>query len=298
MVKPSSGILLVDKPIGISSQSLVSRVKRILQVKCAGHTGTLDPIATGLNIICYGRATRVSAYLTACDKSYLATLQLGLETDTGDTTGEALFRDEVPVSEAQLREALGGFIGKQMQVPPAYSAISLGGQRAYKLARKGEVPEIPPREITIYGLELVSYDGENRLAVLNVDCSKGTYIRSLCRDIGRALGTYGTMAGLRRTKMGRYDLKDAHTLEQLAQACEAKDYGFVKGIDAVFADLPAFSVNGEGFRLIRNGAEIPAGCAVDTAQGRSRIYDENGTFIGVGIIENETIRVEKRFYEV
>ncbi len=299
MEKPASGIILADKPEGMTSQALVSRVKRMLQVRSAGHTGTLDPIATGLNLICYGRATKVCEYITGCDKEYVAALRLGVETDTGDVTGAVVNTCEKNFRSSEVAAALPRFLGTQGQIPPMYSAIKRGGKKLYELARAGETVELEPRQITIYALELLDGDEPNQEFTLRIACSKGTYIRSLCRDIGRALGSFGTMAALRRTAVGGFSVRQALTPETLAERLAQCDYGFVLPMDAVFAPLGSMTVDARGEALLKNGAEIPADCVTASAgaAGRRRIYNATGAFLAVGTLDGSQIAVEKRFFE-
>lgn len=300
MEKPASGIILADKPAGMTSQALVSRVKRTLQVRSAGHTGTLDPIATGLNLICYGRATRVCSYITGCDKEYIAGLRLGIETDTGDVTGAVTNVCEKRFSAAEVAAVLPRFLGEQEQIPPMYSAIKRGGKKLYELARAGETVELQPRRIAVYALELLSGDEQKQEFALRVVCSKGTYIRALCRDIGRSLGAFGTMAALRRTVVGTFCVEQALTPEAIMERAAQEDYGFVLPMDAVFAPLGSMAVDARGEALLRNGAEIPAGCVTSCAgaDGRRRIYNADGAFLAVGSLDGGRLAVEKRFFEL
>lgn len=297
--KPVSGMFLADKPQGLSSQALVSRFKRIYGVKSAGHTGTLDPIATGLNLICFGRATKVCAYVTGCDKEYLAELQLGEETDTGDVTGTVTASSPSHCTAAEVAAMLPQFTGPLEQIPPIYSAIKIGGRKMYELARAGKEVKPTPRQIVIHSLELLHADEESQRFTLRVACSKGTYIRSLCRDIGRALNVYGTMASLRRTAVGRFSIRDALTLEQLEAHVAAGDYRFVRPIDDVFADRPRAVLNARGERCLKTGLDIPVECAADDGEPQTaarRFYGESGEFLAVGSVENGQIIIEKRFF--
>ncbi|MBR5519729.1 MAG: tRNA pseudouridine(55) synthase TruB [Clostridia bacterium] len=300
MEKPTSGILVADKPEGITSQTLVSKIKRILNVRSAGHTGTLDPIATGLNLVCYGRATKVSAYVTGCDKTYIARLRLGYETDTGDITGETIATNEKRATAEELLAVLPQFLGPQAQIPPMYSAIKLDGKKLYQLARAGETVEVAPRDIVIYDLKLLEADEANGEFSLLVDCSKGTYIRSLCRDLGRALGTCGTMAALRRIRVGSFTIDQALTPDQMAQKLADGDTSFILPIDAVFAELGNLTVNADGERLIRCGAVIPSATvtACDRMGEMCRVYNEAGEFLAIGKTEGEELCIEKRFFDL
>jgi tRNA pseudouridine55 synthase len=299
--KPRSGIVLLDKPEGITSQTAVVKVRNILRAKYAGHTGTLDPIATGLMVICYGRATRAVEYLTGCDKAYEAVLKTGIATDTCDITGKTIFSSEIKPSAAQIRAILPKFLGRQRQRPPIFSAIRVNGRHLYDLARSGKdfVPE--KREVFIESIELLSADEGKGLFRLAVSCSKGTYIRALCRDIGEAAGCGGTMAALRRTKVGRYKIDDALTLEAMAERTAAGDYGFVMGTDSVFDGLSKIKIDGEAVRMIKNGAAVPEShiiCGGAVEGERLRVYSPEGDFVAVCVYAGGALSCEKSFFEV
>ncbi len=275
MEKPASGIILADKPEGISSQLLVSRFKRIYGTKSAGHTGTLDPIATGLNLICFGRATKVCEYITGCDKAYIACMQLGLETDTGDTTGTATAESSIRCTAADVAAILPRFTGELDQIPPVYSAIKVGGRKLYELARAGKAPEPEPRHVTIYALELLEADEPAQRFTLRITCSKGTYIRSA------------------------FSVSDALTPDALAERVAAGDYSFVLPVDAAFAQLGRMTLNAKGERFLKTGLDVPAACASEAPgnpSGRQRFYAASGEFLAVGIVQGEALNIEKRFF--
>ena len=218
--QPLDGVLLLDKPVGLSSNHALQRAKRTLDAAKAGHTGTLDPFATGLLVCCMGRATKISGAMLDADKTYLATVQFGEETDSGDLTGIVTARAAASagegfagVEEQALRDVLSRFMGKIEQIPPMYSALKRDGKPLYEYAREGIELERAPRQVTIYRNELLSFTGKQ--AVLEVACSKGTYIRTLAQDIGRALGCYGHLTALRRTQAGPFTLDRAVTLDAL-----------------------------------------------------------------------------------
>jgi len=204
---PVNGVIILDKPSGITSRRAVDRVKRIFGVRKAGHGGTLDPDATGVLIVCLGRATKLFQYLIEGDKEYIGTITLGIETDTQDASGKVIRRSEVNVTEEQVREVASRFIGEIVQIPPMYSAIRVGGKRLYKLARSGQEIERPPRKVTIYELEILRIDPPE--IDFRVVCSKGTYIRTLASDIGRELGCGGHLSRLRRIRSGPFTLEMA-----------------------------------------------------------------------------------------
>jgi tRNA pseudouridine55 synthase len=221
--QPLDGVLLLDKPVGLSSNHALQRAKRTLDAAKAGHTGTLDPFATGLLVCCMGRATKISGAMLDADKTYVATLQFGEETDSGDLTGIVTARAAegfAGVQEQALRDVLSRFMGKIEQIPPMYSALKRDGKPLYEYAREGIELERAPRQVTIYRNELQSFTGMQ--AVIEVACSKGTYIRTLAQDIGRELGCYAHLAALRRTQAGPFTLDRAVTLDALQAMSDPK----------------------------------------------------------------------------
>jgi len=216
------GVLLLDKPVGLSSNHALQRARRSMDAAKAGHTGTLDPFATGLLVCCMGRATKISGAMLNADKAYHATVQFGEETDSGDLTGHVVARaaEDYSITEAALRLTLSRFQGIIEQVPPMYSALKRDGKPLYEYARQGIELERPPRQITIYRIDLLSLSGTR--AEIEVACSKGTYIRTLAQDIGRALGCYAHLAALRRTHVGPFSLDRAVTLEALQAMTDPK----------------------------------------------------------------------------
>lgn len=215
-----TGVLLLDKPLDLSSNHALQRAKRLFNARKAGHTGTLDPFATGLLICCFGQATKLATTLLDADKRYRATLKLGVETDSGDLTGTVTAQgDAETVTLSQLHGILPQFTGQIEQIPPMHSALKRDGVPLYKLARQGVEVARPPRQVTIYAIELVAFEGDQ--VVLDVHCSKGTYIRTLAQDIGRALDCYAHLTSLRRTAIGPFTLEQAVSLEQLAEVTES-----------------------------------------------------------------------------
>jgi len=280
-----NGILLLDKPAGMSSNAVLQRVKHLFSARKAGHTGSLDPIATGLLPICLGEATKVSAYLLDADKGYQFTCRLGQKTTTGDVEGEVLEIRPVPeLVEADIERILAGFVGEIDQVPPMYSALKKGGQPLYKLARQGIEIERKARRITIYSLRLQAI----RAAELDLEvlCSKGTYIRSLTEDIGEKLGCGAHVAVLRRTRTGGFRLTDAVTLARLEQIrdespAEALD-SLLLTMDSALETWPAVSLNREVGLFFRQGRAVrvpkaPTGRLV-------KVYDHQNRFLGVGFV--------------
>ena len=247
------GLLLLDKPQDITSFGAVARIKRLAGEKRVGHTGTLDPVATGVLPILIGRATVLSQYLIEADKSYTATVKLGIATDSCDITGEVISEREVNVTEQDIDDTLQKFKGKQMQVPPMFSAIKQNGVRMYELARKGETVEIPAREIEVFSLDKTSGVNENNEFQIDCNVSKGTYIRSLCRDIGEALGTGATLTALRRTKTAGFDISRWVKLDDLTPENIA-DY--ILPCDLVVDYMPSVTISHKQAIRFGNGGEL------------------------------------------
>jgi len=280
-----TSLLLLDKPEGITSFSAVARARRILGIKKAGHTGTLDPMATGVLPILLGGATRFSEFLPSHDKAYVAGFRLGVRTDTLDITGTVLEERPVSVTREEIEQALAGFRGKIMQVPPMYSAKSQGGQRLYELARQGIEVEREARPVEIFTLELV---GE---ASIHVECSAGTYIRSLIDDMGRALGCGACMTSLRRTKANGYGIERCVTLEQLEQGSTD---GFVS-LDEALSAYPAARISPAQAVRFRNGGALDLARLQiqNPAEGSlHRVYG-NELFLGLGRIQGEELAIAR-----
>lgn len=250
-----NGLFIVDKPTDMTSFGVVARLRRLTGEKC-GHSGTLDPLATGLLPVMVGRGTKLCELFTEGRKGYIGTLRFGLCTDTGDITGQLLGEDEKTPTEEELRALLPRFTGSIEQRPPAYSAIKVNGVPLYKLARAGKEVEVPPRVVEIDRLELLSFDAEKREAVLAVDCSKGTYIRSLFMDLAETAGCLGTMSALRRVKSGRFSVEDAIPLEELMAKLEAGNAEDLIPLGEALDFLPRFEPQDFFGTLMRNGCEI------------------------------------------
>lgn len=249
------GILNVYKPKGKTSHDVVSFVRRTLHMKRVGHTGTLDPDAEGVLPVLIGKATKLSDLLMAEEKRYTAGVKLGITTDTEDMSGTVLSQKKVNVSEAEVREVLARFVGKIEQIPPMYSAIKVNGQKLYQLARKGVVTERKPRLVEIYALELSDFSGDSFM--IRVHCSKGTYIRSLCRDIGEALGSGAAMASLIREQSGCFTLENAYTFEEIAEKAEANEIASILiSPDEVLQEIPRITVTEENAGKIKNGIRL------------------------------------------
>lgn len=291
----ASGILIVDKPEDWTSQDVVAKLRGALHERRAGHGGTLDPMATGVLPVFFGRATRAVEFFEHAEKTYEAVLRLGLVTDTQDITGRVLEqRDAASVTEADVRAALPRFLGPQKQVPPMYSAIKIGGKKLYELARKGQEVERKPRNITIF--ELAVEDGSGSDWDLCVRCSKGAYVRTLCHDIGQSLGCGGCMSSLRRTRAGRFTLEQAVTMEQiLAFAQEHDPAELLMPVDALFAQHPALIVTLGQTEKLKHGAAIRDWHFAD---GTYRVYSETGEFLLLGTVKGQILTTVKSFFEV
>lgn len=281
-----NGIVNVYKEKGFTSFDVVAKMRGMFHQKKIGHTGTLDPDAEGVLPVCLGKATKVCDLLTDKDKEYKAVLLLGQETDTQDISGEILNTGDVTMSEEAVKEAVLSFVGAYEQVPPMYSALKVNGQKLCDLARKGITVERKSRQVTIHHIEIV----EIRLPEVEmiVSCSKGTYIRTLCDDIGKKLGCYGCMKSLLRTKVDKFAVEDALTLaqlQQLMQEREEKDWDFVEPVDAVFYKLSSVTAKEEAQKMVINGNRIPAELISDFSEEKKqeqiRLYDFTGKFIGI-----------------
>ena len=290
----ANGILIVDKPAGWTSQDVAAKLRGVFHERRVGHGGTLDPMATGVLPVFVGRATRGAEFLEHAEKEYVAVLRLGLVTNTQDTSGETLEEHPVSVTREQLEAVLPRFTGSIEQIPPMYSAIKIGGKKLYELARKGQEIERKPRPVTIHALELL--DGTDREWTLRVRCSKGTYIRTLCHDIGQALGCGGCMAALRRTMAGGFSLEQALTMPQILEFAAAHDaQTLLMPVDALFSQHPAWIVTLAQAGRIRNGADVRDR---NIADGTYRVYAEDGSFLMLGAAKDGTLRVIKNFFEV
>ena len=288
------GILVVDKPAGWTSFDVVAKLRGVLGTRKLGHSGTLDPMATGvLPVFCGGASKAVDLQLDH-DKTYRAALRLGARTDTGDITGTVLERRPVTAGEAELAAALPRFVGPQMQVPPMYSAVKVNGQPLYKAARQGLTVERKARPIEVYGIR---YEGSPAPGeyILTVRCSKGTYIRTLLEDIAAGIGQLGTMSALRRTRAGLFTEADAHTMEEILAAKEAGALpALLTPVERVFEPLPLLTVDAATAARLYNGcptSHYPA------AEGRYRVRDEAGRFLGLAAVRDGALRVEKLLIE-
>ena len=285
-----NGIVIIDKPRQWTSQDVTAKLRGVFHTRRIGHGGTLDPMATGVLPVFVGRATRAVEFFEHAEKTYEAELLLGTVTDTQDITGTVLETLPVSVTDGQLAEVLERFRGDILQVPPMYSAVKINGQKLCNLARKGREVERPARPITIHALDVLSRE-ENRVR-LRVHCSKGTYIRTLCHDIGAALGCGGCMAALRRTQAGDYDIRQAVPLQTLLESQEPETY--LLPVDSLFAGLPGLTLTANQEKAVRNGAAFP----LAGQPGRYRLYGAWGEFLALGQLREGKMVTIKSFFEV
>ena len=274
--KQVDGVLLLDKPLGLTSNDALQKARRLFSAAKGGHTGTLDPLATGLLPLCFGEATKFSADLLDADKTYEAVVRLGVCTDTGDAEGAVIATAAVNVAKDDIFRVLRQFAGTIRQVPPMHSALKRNGRPLYELARQGIEVERESRMVTIHAIDCLSFGGDS--LTLRIACSKGTYIRVLAADIGRALGCGAHLAGLRRTRVGDLDLGAAVTLAHLESLDEAGRASCLQPVDALLRSLPSATLEGKAAERFRHGnpVDLPAGLS-----GKVRIYVD-GTLIGVG----------------
>ena len=289
-----NGIIIIDKPQEWTSNDVVSRLRRVFNTRRIGHGGTLDPMATGVLPVFVGRATRGVEFFEHAEKVYETTVRFGLTTDTEDITGKTITETQVTLTEEALQAVLPRFRGEILQVPPMYSAIKVNGQKLYDLARKGREVERQPRPITIHELQLLEFAGNE--ARLRVRCSKGTYIRTLCKDIGEALGCGGCMAALRRVQAGEYTLEGSVPLRQLLDISEAGEdvEHLLRPVDTMFASHEKLSLNEKQARLVKNGNAFASACA----DGTYRVYAPDGEFLALCRAENGQVKTIKSFFEV
>ena len=284
------GILIVDKPTDWTSFDVIAKLRGILGTRKLGHSGTLDPMATGVLPVFVGRGTRGVEFFEHAEKTYETELLLGVATDTEDTTGTVLTRREVSVTQEQLTEVLERFRGEIMQIPPMYSALKVNGQKLCDLARKGRQVERQPRPVTIHELTLLSREGDTLR--LRVRCSKGTYIRTLCADIGEALGCGGCMQALRRTQAGEYTIAEAVSLQQLLEAAEPETY--LRDVDTMFRGYPGVKLTVNQEKRCRNGNAF----SVSLPGGTYRAYSQSGEFLMLAKVEDGVMSTIKSFFDV
>lgn len=288
----ADGIIIIDKPQDWTSMDVCAKLRGIFHERRIGHAGTLDPMATGVLPVFVGRATRAVEFASESEKEYVAGLRLGVETNTQDTTGTVLAKRPVSVSQAELEQVLGQFRGEILQIPPMYSAIKKEGKKLYELARRGQEVERQPRPITIYELELLDQLSPTDYT-LRVKCSKGTYVRTLCHDIGQALGCGGTLFSLRRTQSAGFALDQAVTLEQVQEAADPA--ALLLPVDAYFAGHPALTLTSQrAEKKVRNGNTL----SLEAPDGVYRVYGPAGDFLALSRLTQGVLTTIKSFFEV
>ena len=282
------GIIIINKEKNYTSNDVVSIVKKITKSK-VGHTGTLDPNATGVLPLLIGNATKISKYLINHDKEYEVVLQLGIRTETADVEGKVIEEKEVTaemLNKDNIEEKLQQFIGRQEQIPPIYSAIKVNGKKLYEYARKGQEVELKPRQIEIYSIQLVGINEKEKQISFKVKCSKGTYIRSLCEDISKKLGTVGYMKELNRLQVGEFYIKDAVTISEMKEKIEAGNLENIITIEEIFKDKSQIKLTQKQLGQYMNGVKVDT----EKGDGIYRIYNIDNIFIGLGIVENNKLK--------
>ena len=285
------GIIVVNKPKGITSFDVIRKLKKILKTKKIGHTGTLDPLATGVMLVCVGRATKLASDLEAKDKIYIADFDIGYATDTYDIEGKKIAENTIEISKENLEQSIKKFIGNIKQIPPMYSAIKIDGNKLYHLARKGIEVERPERDVTIEYINLLDFK-DNKVKI-ETKVSKGCYIRSLIYDIGQDLGTYATMTALQRKQVGDYSLENSYSLEQIEKMVLNNDFKFLKTIEEIFS-YDKYSLQTEKeLTLYKNGNTVKI--KENLENKRYRIYFQN-EFVGLANIENNNLLKGYKYY--
>lgn len=282
-----NGIIVINKPKEYTSHDVVAKVKKILNIKKVGHTGTLDPNATGVLPLLLNTGTKLSKYLIEHDKEYEVTLELGIKTDTADIEGNVIKKEEVNWKKLNdIEETLNTFLGEQTQIPPIYSAIKVNGKKLYEYARSGQNINIESRNIQIYEIELQKIDKQKNEINFRVHCSKGTYIRSLCEDIAQRLGTIGYMKELKRTKVGNFTISEAVKIEEIENNKEQIIKEKLISIEKFFESKESIKLNKKQLDKFLNGVKI----RIDKQEDICRIYNENNEFIGIGTIEKNFLK--------
>lgn len=278
-----NGVLIIDKPKGYTSHDIINIIRKELHIKKVGHTGTLDPNATGVLPILIGNATKISKYLIEHDKTYIAEIKLGAKTTTGDSEGEILETKSVlKMQEAKIKEVLKQFCGKQKQTPPKFSAIKVNGKKAYEYARNGQNIKLEERDIEIYSINLISY--ENNIIKFKVNCSKGTYIRTLCEDIAEKLGTLGYMNNLQRTRVDIFNIENAVSIEEIKNNSTIIEKNIIS-IEKIFKKCEKIELNDYKLNLFLNGVQL----TFNRPESVYRVYNQNN-FIGLGTIKNNLLK--------
>jgi len=291
--KNINGILLLDKPLGFSSNQALQKIKWLLKAAKAGHTGTLDPLATGLLPLCFGEATKFAHYLTDADKTYVATIKLGITTTTGDAEGAVLSTHPVNVNQVDFEKASQQFIGEISQVPSMYSALKFEGKALYEYARAGVEIERQSRQVTIHAITLNAFEID--VATITVRCSKGTYIRTLAEDIGKQLGCGAHLIGLRRTATANYDISQAITIEQFEAMGDERRLTMLAPPDSAVLHLPAITLDDDSAFYLLQGQAVWRSGAIP--QGLLRLYDEHKSFLGLGELQDDGKIAPKRLMQ-
>ena len=288
-----NGILLIDKPPLWTSNAVVSKLKGVLKERRIGHSGTLDPLATGLLAVFAGRATRAVSFAESHDKRYTAALRLGIRTDTQDISGNVISKGQTDVKDEELDRVLSCFVGEIEQTPPMYSAVRVNGKRLYELARKGIEVERKPRKITVYSIERKGRESGD--IVLDIKCSKGTYIRTLCSDIGEMLGCGACMSALRRTEAGMFSVENAYTLDEVIREAEIGDVSsLLLPTETIFSEYERITVSASAEAKVRNGNPV----SFSAPDGTYRVCSQQGEFLALGKCEDGIMKTIKSFFEV
>jgi tRNA pseudouridine55 synthase len=288
-----NGILLIDKPPIWTSNDVVSKLKGVLKERRIGHSGTLDPLATGLLAVFAGRATRAVSFAESHDKRYTAALRLGLRTDTQDISGNVISKGQTDVKDEELDRVLSCFVGEIEQTPPMYSAVRVNGKRLYELARKGIEVERKPRKITVYSIERKGRESGD--IVLDINCSKGTYIRTLCSDIGEMLGCGACMSALRRTEAGMFSVENAYTLDEVIREAEIGNVSsLLLPTETIFSEYERITVSASAEAKVRNGNPV----SFSAPDGTYRVCSQQGEFLALGKCEDGIMKTIKSFFEV
>ena len=287
--RPVNGVLLLDKPEGLSSNTALQKARRLYNAEKAGHTGVLDPLATGLLPVCFGEATKFAQYLLDADKAYTATLKLGEASSTGDAEGEIIATARADISLTEFQTACQALTGDIRQVPPMFSALKHEGKPLYEYARKGIVIERKARDITVYAIDITEFDAPK--AVISVRCSKGTYIRTLSEDIAKHIGTFAHLTALRRTETAGFTIRESYTLDALAELNETDRDALLLPCDALVRHLPKIELNDRAVAMLKCG-QRPQFTENISAEQPIRVYDRSGTFIGLVEYQKEIGRLK------
>ena len=295
-----NGVINLIKPPAMTSNNVVGAIKKCLNQKKVGHAGTLDPAASGVLPIFLGKATKLFDYLIEGEKEYIGEITFGRATDTQDAQGVVIAQNDRVLRPEEAKQAIEGMMSYQKQVPPAYSAIKYQGKKLYELARKGQTVELPKRPISVYQAQYLDQLGENRY-LFKVNCSKGTYIRTLCHDAGADTGVYAHLSFLLRTKTGQFTIEDGYTLDEIREMHARGDFSFLLPMDAVLGHYPSFQIDELGKQKMIYGQEIPRSCILQSSakeEKLARIYGPQGEFLALGCYHENTVKIQKMLLEV